>query len=176
MTAITPKQQTPRKGLVIALCVSLAINLLIVGVVIGARMNGGPPHSAMMNNASFSVGRAIRQFDEQRRTQLWPIARPHFKGLRPEMHKLRDAQKNWERSFTSEPVDISALDRSYAALHERITTIQQMNYNAIRALASELSPKERKQLMRALREPRPPRTSHGNRHQNPASKPSTTDK
>lgn len=161
MTEATSEPRSRRNWLAIALCVSLAINLLIAGVVIGARINGGPPHAAMMNNSSFSVGRAIRQFDEQRRAQLWPIARPHFKGLRPEMRKLRDAQKNWERSFASEPVDVTELDRTYAALHERIAKIQQMNFGAIRALATELSPKERKELLRALRTPPTPRAPHG---------------
>lgn len=159
-----PTKPTKRKSwLVIALCASLAINLLVVGVVIGARINGGPPHAAMMNNAAFSVGHAIRQFDEQRATQLWPIARPHFKGLRPELRKLRDAQREWERSFATEPVDLQALDRNYAALHKNIAAIQQMNFGAIRALAAELSPEERKQLLRALRKPRK------HHHRNPRS-------
>ena len=154
---LTPGNQSQKGWLMIALCVSVAINLLVVGIAIGARMNGGPPHAAMLNNSAFSVGHAIRQFNDQRSAQLWPIARPHFKRLRPELRKLRDAQKDWENSFVSEPIDLIELDRTNATLHERINTIQQMNFGAIRALASELSPQERMQMLRALRVPRPPR-------------------
>lgn len=156
MTQSTSATAGQKRWVVIALCVSLAINLLVAGVVIGARMHGGPPHAAMLNNSSFSVGRAIRQFDDERGAQLWPVARPHFKSIRPEMRKLRDAQQDWERSFASDPVDLADIDRSYAALHAQIAKIQDMNFGAIRALAQELSPEERKQLLRALRKPRRP--------------------
>ena len=146
-----------RNWLVIALCVSLAINLLIAGVVIGARINGGPPHANMLNNSAFSIGRAIRQFDEKRGAQLWPVARPHFAGIRPEIRKLRDAQRRWERSFGAEEVDLAVLDREYAMLQQQISIIQQMNFKAVRALAEELSATERKQLLRALRSRHQPR-------------------
>lgn len=152
--SVTPRR---RNWLAIALCVSLAINLLIAGLVIGARINGGPPHANMLNNSAFSIGRAIRQFDGERSAELWPIARPHFKGIRPEIRKLRDAQRSWERSFGAQEVDLAQLDSDYAILQKQISIIQQMNFKAIRALAGELSASERKQLLRALRNRQPTR-------------------
>jgi len=153
---------TPR-WLIIAMVVSLILNLLLIGFVLGAKLRGGPPAGAMLHNSAFSVGRAIRQFDEPRREQLWPLARPHFQSLRTRIRQLRTAQQRWEAAYTAEPVDLAELDASHAALVSHVEAIQRMNFDAMRALATELQPAERVALFNALRKPRH-RPRHGPDH------------
>lgn len=153
-----------RRWLLIGLLVSVALNLMVVGIIIGARMNGGGPHAAMAHGTAFSVGRAIHQFSEPRRKQLWPLAKPHFQDLRSTLRTLKKAQRRFERAYKAEPIDLAELDASHDILSRQIATLQEMNFHAIRALSAELTAAERAQLLSALRPPRGYR-SHKSRHE-----------
>ena len=155
-----------RNWIIYALVASLALNLLIIGMVIGARLSDPGPRIGLLDNPAFTVGRAIRGFEKPRQSELWDLARPHFRGMRKELRSMRRIQRRWESAYTADPIDMEELNRAHESLQAHVQAIQSMNFDAIRSLGAELSAQERSEMLEALRKPfrHRPRGPHHKRH------------
>jgi uncharacterized membrane protein len=125
------------RGLRIALAVSLAANLLVVGVVAGGwlrrAVEGGPP----------SVERLLREGDAGQRARVQAIVdqrRPEFDARRATQRMARAAVRD---AATAEPFDAAALDRALAALRTADGAVAEARHRTFAALIAEMPPERR---------------------------------
>ena len=97
----------PRKGLRIALGISVALNLLVAGLVVGALLRDGDPRARMVRDLDF--GPFTEALSERDREAL----RREFVARAPELRDVRRAMRDDLETFLtvlrSEPFDAAAL-------------------------------------------------------------------
>ena len=151
------------KGLVIALGVSLALNLALVGFVAGRASVAGMRHLAP--DPSLGAFRLVRQLPEARREALRPLIREHFRGIRPKLQQLHAAQTKIREALDSEPYEPAQLERALGEFRTALLASQEHSHRALIRLASEMSPDERQQMMAAMAwNPGRHQTSSGHPH------------
>ena len=137
------------RWLITALIISIALNLLLVGVFIGQRVGEGRfEHFRWMT----------RELEPQTREQLRENMRAHIKASRQERQELRVAQQALHKAIAAEPYD---RDRVAASLeqvrHASLALQETMHINMLEILA-DLGPEDRQRILRILsRPPHPPR-------------------
>jgi uncharacterized membrane protein len=146
-----------RRWLIIGLTASVALNLLLVGFLIG-RVSGMPRPVAFQANTQASIGWMMRNLPEERREVLRDDAREHFRGVRPELRALREAQKRLFAILSADELDQDALNDVLAELRTRSDAIQAANLALLEHLAGKVTPEERRMLAEGLtRHPEPPK-------------------
>lgn len=149
-----------RRWLIIGLTASVALNLLLVGFLIG-RVSGMPRPVAFQANTQASIGWMMRNLPEERREVLRDDAREHFRGVRPELRALREAQKRLFAILSADELDQEALNNVLAELRTRSDAIQAANLALLEHLAGKVTPEERRMLAEGLtRHPEPPKRRH----------------
>jgi uncharacterized membrane protein len=134
---------SPReRRLLVALIVSAAVNLFLVGFV-AARTFGhrpkppgpGPFHAREM----FDVGRSpeMRERFERRKEEL-----------RPQHRALREAREELEQALLAEPYDRARVEQALATLRKQTGTLQEGMHRALLDIAAELGPEERRAFVR----------------------------
>ena len=129
----------------VLLVVSLALNLLVAGIVIGARLSGGP----LLRGVPQGPGSIVSALDRSELRDLRHAlstgeARPSRRELRAEMRALADL-------VDAEPFDAAAFGNRLKAMEERRRRGQS---NAAAALASVLAratPERRAEIAEAMR-------------------------
>lgn len=125
---------TGRKGtaLLAALIVSLCVNLLLAGVMIGGRWHHDGPW--------------WRQVPEEAR----PIMRQAFESHKAEFDARRDAVRQARQKVAdllkADPIDQAALDQALAELSQESQSIMQLGSTMMVEVAKQLSPDLRAQL------------------------------
>ena len=157
-----------RRWLLVGLTASVAINLVLIGFLIG-RVSGMPRPSTFQANTQASIGWMMRNLPEERREALHPEARAHFGELRPALRELRGAQRRLFDVLTAEELDQAALNNVIAQLRKGFDTTQSHNLEFLAQLAGKLTVEERRMLAEGLR--RPPERSPGRRRQRSETKP-----
>lgn len=139
-----------RRWLVLGLALSLVINLVLIGFLIG-RLSGMPRPPSFRANVPASIGWLMRNLPEERREMLRADAREHFRSTRPELRALRDAQRRLYEVLSAEKLDQQALNDVIAQLRTHLDAIQGANLALLGELAGKLSPQERHMLAEGLR-------------------------
>ena len=103
---------TKGKWLTIALVISLGINLLLAGFVIGTKFRSPP--SGMMMNPMFGLMRYAEGLPTQRREELLKEMRGFHPKGRTEFRMMRELQANVRAEIRREPLDPVA-DRDWVA-------------------------------------------------------------
>lgn len=125
---------TGRKGtaLLAALIVSVCVNLLLAGVMIGGRWHHDGPW--------------WRQVPEEAR----PIMRQAFESHKAEFHARRDAVRQARQKVAdllkADPIDQAALDQALAELSQESQSIMQLGNTMMVEVAKQLSPDLRAQV------------------------------
>jgi len=119
---------------------SIAINLMLIGAVIGHTTHRlRPPPIAIEGPAS--AKEEIKNF------------RRNTKGLKKEIHQLR---QDIFQTLTAEKFDGSRYQQQINQLHQLRGELHQKMANMVKKLGSELSQEERKKLAKQLRHHRRP--------------------
>lgn len=125
---------TGRKGtaLLVALIVSVCVNLLLAGVMVGGRWHHGGPW--------------WREIPDEAR----PIMKQAFESHKGEFDQRREAVRQARQKVAdilkAEPIDQAALDQALVELSQASQSIQQLGNTMMVEVAKQLSPDLRAQM------------------------------
>lgn len=152
-----------KQWLIGGLIVSLVVNLLLVGMIIG-RLSGFGPPPGMGPDPTAGFFRVLGFLSDERRAAITPELRQKMGNVMPVLRKLRHDQHEVFEALTAEPFDANALSQALADLRTNLTMAQVASHQSFVAMAKSLTPDERRALVSALRRPphmlRPPGSSH----------------
>ncbi len=138
---------------VVVLIVSLAVNLLLIGFLLGQSRNDGP-----RLDPTQMFPRWARTLPEERRESLRPVLREHFRNIRPQLRDMRRHQRSLYEAIAAEPFDPETVREALEQMHQANSTLQTSTYDSFVDFLSRLTQEERRQFATAP----PPR-----RHERP---------
>jgi uncharacterized membrane protein len=136
------------------LAVSLIVNLLLVGFVVG-RMTSGFSMPPMRPDPTMGIYRMIDFLPDARRDEIKGMLRADMRNIRPELRELRQVHRRIREAVTADPFVRADLETALADLRTRLGSTQVAAHESFVDVASKLTPEERDQLADAMR--RPPR-------------------
>ncbi len=160
------------RWLTIALLVSVAINVLVLGFVIGRGMpfgdHGGmhrPGGDRLDPTAGFF--RMLHNWPENRRESFRPILREHMQGMRNHFREIPPLHRELQDALKAEPFDPAALEIALQKLRENLQVSQEKTHDSLVELAKTMPLEERQRLGKEMRQPprgfnrrRPPDREH----------------
>lgn len=160
-------QPNRRRGLIVALLISIAINLFFVG---------GVAYRFYLINSEASIGRPlppniswlIRDLTPERQEELRAGLRERGMQGRAARIRLFEAQSESNRVMTQDPFDEEALVAALAELRDAANDYQRLSHLQAVETLSELSAKERRNAVefinrRGPRDGRPPALNNNSR-------------
>jgi uncharacterized membrane protein len=146
------------KRLSIALALSVAVNLLLGGILVGRALSR--PHRGARDVAREAP--ALRGPEhEERRGALRELYREHGEEFRENRRAIGEARKAARTALEAEPFDRAALENALATLRKETVASQEIMHRSILAEAEKGSAERRKELGHALSRGGPGR--HGER-------------
>ena len=145
-TGPEPTRRVPR-WLLVALVVSLALNLVIVGSVAGAvwRFRAPPPWASAVTPNLLGYASTL---PAQRRTQLWDQTAAERRHIRPFRREVRAAREETIKALIAEPFDgqrfLAAQSRQAEAENRARQAVQDLYVR----IADGLTPEERRAFPR----------------------------
>ncbi len=133
------------KRLAIVLAISLGINLLLGGFMLGRRFHGGPPPMASGHGRGFPLLR-----ERMRMKRGMGEMRPEWRAFQ---NDHRAARERVALAFEHEPFDPAELDAALAALREQTTRGQKTLHDELAQQAKAGDAKLRQTLARSFRRP-----------------------
>ncbi len=130
------------------LVVSVSINLLLVGVVMGRALFGPedrPPLDWAMTELSEDTRQSLKQQMRKHRHETMPIRRD-----------FRAAQKELRKILEQAPYDPVAVEQAFSRLRQATGAMQISMHTQMTQVLADLSPEERIKVYRALSHPRGP--------------------
>jgi len=130
----------------IALVISLTINLLFIGIVLGRISTGAPlsrpfpPH----------LGWVLRIIDSETRQSLEPQLREQARNSRPMRRHLMESQQAVNELFLQDPLDQAALASSMDELRKYSSASQKEMHTSLIAIMGQLDLDQRVQAMKFL--------------------------
>jgi uncharacterized membrane protein len=136
------------KRLSIVLAISVAVNLLLAGIMVGRafRHRHQPPFDGHEQPG-------MRAERDGRRGPLRGLFREHGDALREKRRSMGDARRTAREALEAEPFDQAALERALEGLRKETVASQEIMHRAIVEAAVKGPPEERKKLGRALELP-----------------------
>ena len=144
--------QTSR-WLIGGLVLSVVVNLLLVGFVLG-RLSGFAPPPTIGPDPTVGFFRMLGFLSDDRRDAIVPDLRKQMGDLMPTLRKVRGDQRAVFDALTTDPFDPAALDAALAGLRANLTAAEVASHHSFVELAKRLTPAERKELARAMHRPR----------------------
>ena len=141
---------TKARWLLVALGVSLALNLGLVGFMIGKA--AGPPtffRAAAGMDPTVGLGRMLRFLPEERRREV--MGRDAHRQIRQSLAAVRQTQRALNRQLREEDFDAAAVTATLQSFRERFAESQARSHAALVAAAARLTPAERQQLVGQMR-------------------------
>lgn len=140
-----PSLRSPR-GLRIALFVSLALNLLVAGFVIGSFVLHGPPHRGPGGGPEpqFAYFRAFTEPERQDlRRELFRSLHDGPEGAHARRGAFAEGYRSAVEALRAEPFDASRLSGILAAQAERATTARERGQAVLVDYLASMSPDAR---------------------------------
>lgn len=139
------------RWLLIALGVSLALNLALAGFLVGRA--AGPPPFLRPSPANFDpaagLGRLLRFLPEDRRSEVLDgIAR---RDIRKSLGSVRRTQRTLAEHLSQEPFDEQALAATLGRFREQFAASQAASHAAFVAAAARMTPAERQRFVATMR-------------------------
>ena len=132
----------------VTLISSLAINLLVVGIVGGAILKWR--HGGHWGGHGFGgpMGKYISTLPDERRSEIRQTIRAQFMKLRPQWKEVRRARNKVSESLKVEPFDRSRFEAALNDLRRAEFTAREAMTPVLSELATKLSPKERQEFLK----------------------------
>lgn len=134
----------------ISLFLSLAVNLMIVGVICGtlwAVKRGGYWDAPTMLERNF---RFMRFLAPERRDQIRDVFKQHKPGLEPYWREVRDARVRISRMITEGGHPPAEMERAIDELFEKEVRARQAARPMIRDMLARLTPDEKLHFLRVF--------------------------
>ena len=147
--------ETPKSSIPVWLVVSLIVNALLIGLLIGGglgqRKAGPNPIGAGGAGAEQALIRGIDQSlpADQRRT-VRRAFRDAFQGSRTERLRVRDARQNLARLLAAESYDADAVQQSFAELREADSAMKAQMQDLLATHFGSLSLEQRRAILQDL--------------------------
>jgi uncharacterized membrane protein len=145
------------KRLSIILAVSIALNLLFVGIAVGRRLHRHPPmpppgRGALAPRPQGAPREAFgnRPEREGRRGQFRKLFREQGEALGNHRRTMGEARRATREALEKEPFDRTALEKALETLRKETTASQEVMHKALADAAAKGSPEGRRQLARGL--------------------------
>ena len=124
------------RWLIVALLVSVAVNLTGAGYLIGAGARGAPEA-----DPTRAFPRWARSLPAPRRDDLRPVMSRHSKALRPELKTLREHQRALRSAIGADPYDADALADVLAQMRDQALFVNTSRSGLVEpgALEAEIS-------------------------------------
>ncbi len=137
----------------LALLLSVAVNLLVGGAVLGRILRDTPAQPPPM-------AWALRDMDPALRRELQPRLRARLGGAMPERAALRGALQALASAIRAEPLDRDRASAALGALRQSSNSYQAVLHESMLDILMELPPERREAALRAFlrqggRMPRP---------------------
>jgi uncharacterized membrane protein len=161
-----------KRALVITLVVSIALNLVALGLFLGNSFGSafgnwaGPRPEMNRIDPVFGMRRLLGDLPEDRARALAPLYRAYFSAMRPRFREIRGTQDALRGAMLSDPLDAAALRGALESFQAQLTSSQRASQDAFIALAAELTLTERQQLVENLNR-RPERWQQGDQKRPP---------
>jgi uncharacterized membrane protein len=130
----------------VLLVVSLAGNLLLIGLIAGAAwfryQVGG---SSLGSGGAFGF---IRALPKERRDALRQASREQIAGLRPLWQTVREARREAQRALTAEPFDAAAFLTAQRRVVDSEHAARSAGAQILADAAAKLTPDERRRMAR----------------------------
>jgi len=167
MTEIEPDRKPPSRWprwKSVLLVASLALNLLIFGLVAaaGIKHGWGPPPSVQQA----TLLRFARTLPAERKKEIRAIVRPELRAARPLWRELRQARADARSTMTAEPFDLAKYRQAHDRLLDIETKLRKALHPVYEVVATHLTPEERREY--AKWQARAERPWHKHRHRRPA--------
>ncbi len=140
------------RWLIVALIVSLGINLGLAGFFLG-RASNFEIHPREVMNPMRGVSRILRDLPADRRDALRPQYRAHMRAARSEAGEIRRAQQDLRKALLAEPFDATVLGSSLDRFREHLHASQTTSHSAFVTLITSLTPGERALLVARMQHP-----------------------
>ncbi len=146
---IAPPETAASRGprwIWILLVVSLAGNLLLIGLIAGAawfRHSSGGSFASSSNPFGF-----IRSLPKERREVLRAASRDDIAGLRPLWKAVREARREANRLLTAEPFDGAAFLAAQRRVVDSEHAARSASAQVLSEAAAKLTPDERRRMSR----------------------------
>ena len=134
-----------KRALIVALLVSIALNLVAVGIFLGRQ--AGPRPDMHRVDPVFGMRRLVGDLPEQRAQALAPLYREYFAAMRPRFREIRSTQEALRGAMLTDPLDETELRNALQSFEDQLTRSQQATQDAFVALAAALTLSERQQLV-----------------------------
>jgi uncharacterized membrane protein len=128
------------KLIIVALLVSVAINLVFVG---GISYRASSIQDFGPRPFPPNVGWVVRDLSEERRSELDPILRQSYDEIRPIRGEMFQAQRRVNELMASASFDAEALDQAFAELRDAGERYQTLSHQQTIAIFNELTEEER---------------------------------
>ena len=154
------------KWLVIALAISVALNVGMLGLGIGF---AGSHHWGRGVDPTAGLARLLRSLPEPRREELMQGGAPAMSNgelrrrIGASMRDLRASQRQIGSALATEPFDPEAAAAALASFREHFAANQADSHEAFVAILERLTPEERRQFLETMRPSKDRRGRHGNR-------------
>jgi uncharacterized membrane protein len=167
MTESGPDREAPSRWprwKSILLVASLALNLLIFGLMTaaGIKHGWGPPPSVQQA----TLLRFARTLPDERKKEIWATIRPELRAARPLWRELRQARADARSTVTAEPFDLAKYRQAHDRLLDVETRLRKALHPVYEVVATHLTPEERREY--AKWQARAERPWRGRHHRRPA--------
>lgn len=136
------------RWLVIALAVSLTLNIAVLGFAIGTASGGISRLSKPSFDPTVGIARLLRFLPEERRRAI--SARADRRQVRESLRQLRIAQRAVHDALVQEPFDADALSAALERFREQFATSQTRSHDVLVDIGSKLTPQERAHFVKAI--------------------------
>lgn len=152
--ASVPRRRVPR-WLLVALFVSLALNLIIVGSVAGAvwRFRAPPPWASAITPNLMGYASTLAP---QRRKELWDATSEERLGIRPFRREVRAAREHTLQALVAEPFDKERFQAAQVRQQQAEMRAREAVQTLYLRIAERLTAEERRQFPRWRDHHRPP--------------------
>ena len=138
-----------------ALLLSIAINILAVGMFIG-RHNAGP---AMQPNPA-NLGWILRGMDRETRKSIRPLMKQQVELSKPLREQMQASLHQLADAISAEPVDDGKLRIAFAEVRSASVAFQQSSHEHLATIIASLDSEDRLQLLEALKHHQQPPRRH----------------
>ena len=150
----------------VALLISIGLNVLILGFVIGRGLptsDHSAPHSAAGDRLDPTAGyfRVFHNWPEDRRESFRPVLRKHMTGMRNHFREITSLHHEIQKALNAEPFDPEALTTALEKLRAHLLISQEKTHTSLIEIAKTMPLDERQRLAREIR--KPPRAFAGRR-------------